>query len=107
MLPIFDLGNNTINRKFVLVKIKKMETTFLINEAELNGNFLASLKKLFKHRNQLQITVSVAEDFKLLQSETPEVYLNRLAKCLAEVNAHSNTITFSEAELDEIILEKL
>ena len=48
-----------------------METTFVITPDELDNNFLESLKRLFRHRKQLQISVSVAEDFNLLQTETP------------------------------------
>ncbi len=84
-----------------------METTFVITPAELNIDFLTSLKKLFKHQNQLQISVSVPEDFNLLQKETPQQHLERLEKCLSEVNAGKNTIAFSESTLDEIIFEKL
>jgi hypothetical protein len=84
-----------------------MEITFLISEAELDNNFLASLKKLFSHRKQLQISVSVPEDFNLLQTETPEAHIARLEKCLAEVNAGKNIISFSDAQLDDMILEKL
>jgi hypothetical protein len=68
---------------------------------------LASLKKLFSHRKQLQISVSVPEDFNLLQTETPEAQLARLEKCLTEVNGGKNTISFSEVQLDDMILEKL
>jgi thiamine monophosphate kinase len=84
-----------------------METTFVITPDELNIDFLSSLKKLFKHQNQLQISVSVPEDFNLLQTETPKQHLERLEKCLNEVNAKKNIITFSEEVLDEIIFEKL
>jgi hypothetical protein len=90
-----------------LIKDNKMETTFVISQSELNSDFLKSLKKLFKHRNQLQITVSTAEDFQLLATETPAVYLKRLEKCLVDVDAHKNTIVFTEDELDGIILEAL
>lgn len=84
-----------------------MKTTFLISEAELDNNFLASLKKLFRHRKQLQISISEPEDFNLLQTETPEAHLARLEKCLSEVKKGTNTITFTEAQLDDMILEKL
>ncbi len=84
-----------------------METTFVINQSELNSDFLASLKKLFKHRSQLQITVTTAEDFQLLSPETPSQYLSRLEKCLADVNAGKNTISFTEEQLDDMILETL
>ena len=84
-----------------------METTFLISQSELDGNFLASLKKLFKHQPQLQITVSVPEDFNLLQTETPVGYLNRLEKCLEDVNKGKNTISFTEAQLNDLIIEKV
>ena len=80
-----------------------METTFVINQSELNSDFLDSLKKLFKHRNQLQITVSVPEDFNLLDRETPAEYLSRLEKCMAEMDESKNTITFTGAQLDDII----
>ncbi len=84
-----------------------METTFVITPDELDNNFLDSLKKLFKHRKQLQISVSVAEDFNLLQTETPQAHLARLEKCLSEVNKGENSITFTDAQLDDIIFDKL
>lgn len=84
-----------------------METTFVITPAELNTNFLASLKKLFKNRSQIQISVSVPEDFNLLQTETPQASLARLEKCLDDINNKKNTITFTEAQLDDLIFEKL
>ena len=84
-----------------------METTFVISETELNSDFLDSLKKLFKHQKQIQISVSVPEDFNLLQTETPQDYLNRIEKCLADMNKQKNTITFTEAQLDDMIFEKL
>lgn len=55
----------------------------------------------------MQISVSVPEDFNLLQTETPQAHLARLEKCFAEVNAGTNTISFTEAQLDDMILEKL
>lgn len=84
-----------------------METTFVISPNELNMDFLNSLKKLFKHQNQLQISISVSENFNLLQTETASQHLARLEKCLEEVNAGKNTIAFNETELDQIIFEKL
>jgi hypothetical protein len=84
-----------------------METTFVIDQSELNSDFLESLKKLFKHRNQLQITVSSAEDFDLLNKEKPAEYLSRLERCLADVNSSQNTISFTEGHLDDIILKSL
>ena len=84
-----------------------METTFVINSNELNENFLASLKKMFKNEKQLQIAVSVPEDFDLMQKESPKQYLQRLEKCLKESKVKKNTISFSESEIDAIILEKL
>lgn len=84
-----------------------METTFVINQSELNNDFLESLKKLFKHRNQLQITVTAPEDFNLLSTETPAEYISRLEKCLAEMNAAKNTMTFTEGQLDDLILKAL
>jgi len=83
-----------------------METTFVVTTDELNSNFLASLKKLFKHRRQLQISVSVPEDFNLLQTETPQASLARLEKCLEDMNNKTNIISFTEAQLDEIILNQ-
>ena len=84
-----------------------METTFVISQSELNSDFLKSLKKLFKHRNQLQITVSSAEDFNLLNKETPAEYLARMEKCLADMNEGKNSISFTEGQLDDLILQSL
>lgn len=84
-----------------------METTFILKPDELNRNFLTTLRKLFKNSPQLQISVSVPEDFNLLHSETPAQTLQRVEKCLEEVKSSSNTIVFTESELDDIILEKL
>ncbi len=84
-----------------------METTFVISPEELDDNFLASLKKLFKHGKQLQISVSVFEDFNLLQSETPQQHLARLEKCLADIKTGKHIITVTDEQLDELILEKL
>jgi hypothetical protein len=84
-----------------------METTFVVTPDELDSNFLDSLKKLFKHGRQLQISVTVSEDFNLLQTESPQEHLARLEKCLSDVNKRINTIEISEAQLDNMILEKL
>lgn len=84
-----------------------METTFVINQSELNSDFLDSLRKLFKHKNQLQITVTAAEDFNLLSPEKPSEYLKRLENCLADVEKGKNTITFTEEQLDDMILKAL
>lgn len=84
-----------------------METTFVIKPGELNSGFLAMLKKLFKHSNQIQISVSAAEDFDLTKKETPAQSLQRMEKCLADMNQKEHTIAFTEEELDQIILEKL
>jgi hypothetical protein len=84
-----------------------METTFVLTQDELDLDFLNSLKKLFKHKKQLQISVSVAEDFNLMQMESPIEHLVRLEKCLAEVKSNLNIISFSERELDNLVLENL
>lgn len=84
-----------------------METTFVINREELDSNFLESLRKLFKHQKQLQISVSVPEDFNLLQAEKPDQYLARLEICLNDYNSGVNTLAFSESDLEDIIIEKL
>ena len=84
-----------------------METTFVLKPEELNSSFLNTLKRLFKHSNQLQISVTTAEDFGLLQTETLAQQNERIEKCFQEMAAKQNTISFSENELDQIILEKL
>ena len=84
-----------------------METTFVLKPEELNSSFLNTLKRLFKNSNQLQISVSTAEDFGLLQTENLAQQSERIEKCFHEVAAKQNTISFSENELDQIILEKL
>ncbi len=58
-----------------------METTFILKHEELNSNFL--------------------------QTETAQQYMERLTRCLADIQAPKNVIAFSENELDQIILEKL
>ncbi len=73
-----------------------METTFVINKSELNNQFLSALKKLFKNQSQLQITVSVPEDFNLLSSESPKNYLARLERAIYDLDNNKNTIEFSE-----------
>ncbi len=84
-----------------------MESTFILKPEELNSDFLNTLKRLFKNSPQLQISVSTSEDFGLLQSETVQQQLERIEKCFVEVEAKKNIISFSENELDQIILEKL
>ena len=84
-----------------------METPFILKHEELNSNFLATLKKLFKDSPQIQISVSSTEDFDLLQTETAQQYMERLTRCLADIQTPKNAIAFSENELDQIILEKL
>ncbi len=84
-----------------------METTFLITKQELDSDFLTSIKNLFKHQKQLQIAISVPEDFNLYQTETPVQHIKRLEKCLKEMKQKKNVISFDEAQLDEMIFEKL
>ncbi len=62
-----------------------MESTFIIQPSELSNDFLESLKRLFKHLQQLQITVTPSEDFGLLKPETPAECLARLEKNLVEM----------------------
>jgi hypothetical protein len=84
-----------------------MESTFILNASELNNDFLESLKKLFAHTRQLQVTVTASEDFGLLKKEAPSEYLARLEKNLADVKAKKNTVTYTESELDALIFQKL
>ena len=84
-----------------------MESTFIIQPSELNNDFLESLKKLFQHSRQLQITVTTSEDFGLLKQETPAECLARLEKNLAEMKAGKNTVTYTEAEIDDLIFRSL
>jgi len=84
-----------------------MESTFVLQPSELDNDFLESLKKLFRHTRQLQITVSASEDFGLLQNESPTECLKRLEQNLADLKQHKNVIALSEAELDGFILQKL
>ncbi len=84
-----------------------METTFIIREHELNNDFLSALKKLFKYKSQLQITVTASEDFNLMKPESPEQYIERLQKCLEEFKDPANRITITDEQLDEMIFEKI
>jgi hypothetical protein len=85
----------------------EMESTFILNASELNDDFLESLKKLFAHTRQLQITVTASEDFGLLKKETPAEYIARLEKNLADVKAKKNIVIYTDSELDELIFQKL
>jgi hypothetical protein len=84
-----------------------MESTFIIQQSELNEDFLESLKRLFKYSRQLQITVTTSEDFGLLKKETAAEYIARLEKNLNELKNKQNMVTFTESQLDEFIHEKL
>ena len=84
-----------------------MESTFIINASELNNDFLESLKRLFQHSRQLQITITTSEDFGLLKTETPAECFARLEKNLSEMKAGKNTVTYTEAQLDDLIFQKL
>lgn len=81
-----------------------METTFIVQQNDLNQEFLDAIKKLFKHKRQLQITITESEDFGLFQTETPQAYIERLERCMAEMQQPTHTITLSEAELDDFVL---
>jgi|LakMenE01Jun11ns_1017448.scaffolds.fasta_scaffold9780194_2 hypothetical protein len=84
-----------------------METTFIIRENELNDDFLSALKKLFKYKSQLQITVTASEDFNLMKPESPDQYIARLEKCLAEIKKPEFRISITDEQLDEMIFEKI
>jgi hypothetical protein len=84
-----------------------METTFIIREHELNNDFLSALKKLFKYKSQLQITVTASEDFNLMKPESPEQYIARLEKCLEEFKDPANRIAITDEQLDEMIFDKI
>ena len=68
---------------------------------------MSALKKLFKYKSQLQITVSVPEDFGLLKSETPDQYLERQENCIRDMQVPENKITIDEFQLNDMILEKM
>ena len=84
-----------------------MESTFIIQPSELNNDFLESVNRLFKYLRQLQITVTTSENFGLLKPETPAESLARLEKNLAEMIAGKNTVTYTEAQLDDLVFQKL
>lgn len=85
-----------------------METSFILKESDLNTDFLEALKVLFKNKKQLEIKVSVPEDFNLLETETPQQIKERLQNCLKDMGDNSKIIEFTDSrlELEEFIREK-
>lgn len=83
-----------------------METTFILKEDELNEDFLSALKKLFRFKSQIQVTVSVSEDFGLLKKESLEECLKRIEKTMVEIEQPTHRIEISPDQLDEMVLEK-
>lgn len=84
-----------------------METTFVLKPEELNADFIALIKKLFKNSRQLQISIAASEEFGLLEKESREKYFERISKAAADMDAGKNRVTIDEEELDNMVLSKL
>lgn len=81
-----------------------METTFVLKKDELDNDFIKNIKSLFKKTEHLQITVSTAEDFELLQTESPKQYISRLEKCMSEIKLKKKQVVISEEKINELLL---
>ncbi|MCU7693894.1 hypothetical protein ACFSPU_01180 [Haoranjiania flava] len=80
---------------------------FFLKPEELNADFIALIKKLFKNSRQLQISIAASEEFGLLEKESREKYSERISKAAADMDAGKNTVTIDEEELDNMVLSKL
>jgi hypothetical protein len=85
----------------------KMETSFVITPAELNSNFLASIKKMFKNKGQLQVTITDSEDFGLYKKETAEEYFERLEARLKDLDGQKNSVSFAPDDFDQFVKEHI
>ena len=84
-----------------------METTFVIKESDFNADFIETVKKLFKKKGQLQITIRDAEDFDLYKSETPDEFLARIEHNIKAVDEGKDVVVFDTASFDEFVKERL
>ena len=84
-----------------------METTFLIKETELNADFIVVLKKLFKKKGTLQITISDSEDFDLYKTETADEFMSRINASLQNLNNGENTVSFDAKSFDDFVKERI
>lgn len=84
-----------------------METTFTLRKDELDAEFLESIKRLFKHSRELQITISSVTDFALTETETSEQYFIRLEKAAQNLAIGQNQVVMTEEQFDDLSLNLL
>ena len=73
-----------------------METLIKLTSADFNENLIKSLKRVFKGRNKLDITINIKENKKekYLYKETREEYFAKLNKAIEDVEK-GNVISFT------------
>ena len=84
-----------------------METSFVIKETDLNEDFIAAVKKLFKKRGTLQITISDSEDFGLYKTETAEEFIARVNSRLQDLDNGNNSVVFDSKSFDDFVKEHI
>jgi hypothetical protein len=77
-----------------------METIIRIKHNELTVSFLNKIKALFKNEEALEIAISPVSDFGLTKKEGRRVYINRINKAIANLEANRDTISYSEDEFE-------
>lgn len=78
-----------------------MQTVLRIKVSDLDTDFLAAIKTLFRREQEIEITISPAHDFDLTKTETKEEYLNRLNKAIENVE-QGKVVVLSSEELDNL-----
>ncbi len=83
-----------------------METSLRIKVSELDIYILESIKELFKKDSEITLTIQSATDFGLTKSESKKEYFARLKKAIKNIE-EGNVVSFSEGELDELVMKQL
>jgi len=78
-----------------------MQTVLKIKVSDLDVDFVKAIKTLFKHNQEIEITVSPANDFGLNKTETKQEYIDRLKKSIKNAEA-GNIIAFTDKEFETV-----
>ncbi len=84
-----------------------METTFTLRKDEQDQGFLESVKRLFRHARELQITISSATDFDLTRPETKDAYFARLTQATHTLDVGQNQVILTDDDFDTFSLRLL
>jgi hypothetical protein len=83
-----------------------METSLRIKVSELDMRLIERIKALFGKDREITLTIQAATDFGLTRTESKKEYLARLEKAIANLEK-GNTVELNEAQLDEMVLQRL